>query len=307
MMSTQVQVSLAQQVAEAAQAAGLVVTGTAHGADFNGAPTTLFTLTLGSQHTTLELSDDFDFQGADRQPGVAEYMIAAARRLKNPVPDAYLTLHGVSLRFGRFTWPFHKSTSGADTSLVHGEIKLEDGNGSPLFAKIAASITLTFSEILPALQQPYAEGFIYNAVRKVFDQGQIELSKSGGNRQTVAVTTRYYSTRKKQFIFNDTTEAQRKQYLAAKVFWLSGVLGESKPLWIADNRDAQYLNTTTAELQKTAEALAAEGLITLQGEYAAPTAGLMEQRPRYEAQLEAAVEFTRPKFNEEMRQGHTNM
>jgi hypothetical protein len=307
MMSTQVQVSLAQQVAEAAQAAGLVVTGTAHGADFNGAPTTLFTLTLGSQHTTLELSDDFDFQGADRQPGVAEYMIAAARRLKNPVPDAYLTLHGVPLRFGRFTWPFHKSTSGADTSLVHGEIKLEDGNGSPLFAKIAASITLTFSEILPALQQPYAEGFIYNAVRKVFDQGQIELSKSGGNRQTVAVTTRYYSTRKKQFIFNDTTEAQRKQYLAAKVFWLSGVLGESKPLWIADNRDAQYLNTTTAELQKTAEALGAEGLTTLQGEYAAPTAGLMEQRPQYEAQLEAAVEFTRPKFNEEMRQGHTNM
>ena len=306
-MSTQVQVSLAQQVAEAAQAAGLVVTGTAHGADFNGAPTTIFTLALGSQSTTLELSDDFDFQGADRQPGVAEYMTAAARRLKSPVPDAYLTLHGVPLRFGRFTWPFHKSTSGADTSLVHGEIKLEDGNGSPLFAKIAASITLTFSEVLPALQQPYAEGFIYNAVRKVFDQGQIELSKSGGNRQTVAVTTRYYSTKKKQFIFNDTTEAQRKQYLAAKVFWLSGVLGESKPLWIADNRDAQYLNTTTAELQKTAEALAAEGLITLRGEYAAPTAGLMEQRPRYQAQLEAAVEFTRPRFNEEMRQGHTNM
>ncbi|MDR3735363.1 MAG: hypothetical protein P4L10_07490 [Acidobacteriaceae bacterium] len=306
-MSTQVQVTLAQQVEEAAKAAGLSVTGTAAGADFNGAPTTKFTLALDGQSTTLELSDDFDFQNAQQSPGVAEYMAAAAKRLKNPVPDVYLTLLGVPLRFGRFSWPFHKSTSGADTSLVHGEIKLEDGKDSPLYAKVAASITLTFMEILPALQQPYAEGFIYNAVRKVLDQGQLELVKTGGNRQTVAVTTRYYSTKKQQFVFNDTNAAQRKQYLAAKVFWLSGALGESKPLWIADNRDAQYLNTTVAELQKTAEGLAAEGVIGLQGEYATPTAKLMAERPQYEAKLEAAVEFTRPKFNEEMRQGHTNM
>ncbi|HEY0306794.1 MAG TPA: hypothetical protein VGB94_01395 [Acidobacteriaceae bacterium] len=305
MMSTQAQ-TLAQQVEEAAQAAGLTVSSKAAGADFNGAPTTKFTLALGDHVTTLELSDDFDFQSAERSPGVAEYMAAAAKRLKNPAPDVYLTLHGVPLRFGRFSWPFHKSTSGADTSLVHGEIKLEDGHDSPLNAKIAASITLTFMEILPALQQPYAEGFIYNAVRKVLDQGQLELVKSG-NRQTVAVTTRYYSTRHHRFVFNDTDEAQRKQYVAARVFWLSGVLGESKPLWIADNRDAQYLNTTVAELQKTAEALAAEGVINVQGEYATPTAKLMEQRPQYEAALEAAVEFTRPKFNEDMRQGHTNM
>jgi len=306
-MDSSVQISLAQQVEEAARAAGLTVTGNVAGADFKGAPTSKFTLTLGEHSTALELSDTFDFQGSERAAGVAEYMAAAAKRLKNPMPDVYLTLHGVPLRFGRFSWPFHTSTSGADTSLVHGEIKLENGQDSPLYAKIAASATLTFSDILPALQQPYAEGFIFNAVRKVMDQGQLELVKTGGNRQTVAVTTRYYSMRKKNFVFNDTDEAQRKQYLAAKVFWLSGVLGESKPLWIADGRDAQYLNTTAAELQKTAEALAAEGVIKLQGEYATPTAVLMEQREQYEAQLEAALDFTRPKFNEEMRGGHTNM
>ena len=85
-------------------------------------------------------------------------------------------------------------------------------------------MTVTFAEIVKAPEQPFAEGFIYNAVRKTMDQGQLELVKSG-NRQPVPVTTRYYSPWKKRFSFNDTTEAQRQEYLAAKVFWLSGVLG----------------------------------------------------------------------------------
>src|SRR6201999_4316376 len=102
-------------------------------------------------------------------------------------------------------WPFHLSTSGADTYIVHGEAKLEDGTtaaDAQLRAKVSASMTVTFAEVVPAPEQPFAEGFIYNAVRKILDQGQLELVKSG-NRQPVPVTTRYYSRWQNKFTFND--------------------------------------------------------------------------------------------------------
>ena len=66
-------------------------------------------------------------------------------------------------------------------------------------------MTVTFAEIVLAPEQPYAETFIYNAVRKTLDLGQLELLKSG-NRQPVPVTTRYYSRWQKKFIFSDTTD-----------------------------------------------------------------------------------------------------
>jgi hypothetical protein len=245
---------------------------------------------------------------ADLISDLQVYLAETAKRLKNPRPDVYVTLHGLPLSFGKFNWPFHSSTSGADTLLVHGEIKLEDGTDSPLHAKISASMTVTFAEIVPAPEQPFAEAFIYNAVRKTMDQGQLELVKSG-NRQPVPVTTRYYSRWQKKFTFNDTTSEQRHNYLAAKAYWLSGVLGERKPIWLADPRDAQYLNTTVEELRKTAEDLAADGVIRLctDVEFGTPTDALMGHKAQYDAEVQAALTFIKPSFNEDMRGGHTNM
>ena len=302
---------LAGQVETAAKAAGLVVLSSEIGQDFSGNPTTRFKLALAADNAktqVLELSDKFDFSRADLLADVGTYLAAAAKRLKNPRPDCYLTLHGFPLSFDKFTWPFHSSSSGADTFLVHGEVRLENGEPSVLHAKVAASMTVTFAEIVKAPEQPFAEEFIYNAVRKTMDQGQLELVKSG-NRQPVPVTTRYYSPWKKRFSFNDTTEAQRQEYLAAKVFWLSGVLGEGKPVWVLDPTDAQYLNTTVEELKKNAAALAGEGLVRLavDTEYATPTEALMGHRSQYAAEVAAALEFIKPSFNEDMRGGHTNM
>ena len=314
-MDTGTQARLAGQVEAAAKAAGLVVVSSEIGADFSGNPTTRFTLGVASEPgktQVLELSDKFDFSRGELLGEVQVYLAEAAKRLKNPRPDVYLTLHGLPLSFGGFTWPFHLSTSGADTYLVHGEVRLEDGQEALLHSKIAASMTVTFAEIVLAPEQPFAEAFIYNAVRKTMDQGQLELVKSG-NRQPVPVTTRYYSRWQKKFSFNDTTEAQRQEYLAAKVYWLSGVLGGGAPVWLLDPRDAQYLNTTVAELRKTAEALAREGVIQLagswatDGEFATPTEALMGHRARYEVEMGEALAFIKPTFNEEMRGGHTNM
>lgn len=310
-MSIESKAVLAGQVEAAAKSAGLVAVSSEVGKDFSGNPTTRFTLALAAdtaKREVLELSDRFDFSRADLLADVSLYLAESAKRLRNPRPDCYLTLHGLPLSFGKFEWPFHLSTSGADTYLVHGEIRLEDGHESVLHAKIAASMTVTFAEIVKAPEQPFAEGFIYNAVRKTMDQGQLELVKSG-NRQPVPVTTRYYSPWKKRFSFNDTTEAQRQEFLAAKAFWLSGVLGGGQPVWLLDPRDAQYLNTTVEELQKSAEALAREGVLLLAAdtEYATPTEALMGHRDKYEAEVAAQLAFIKPSFNEEMRGGHTNM
>jgi hypothetical protein len=303
--------TLQQTVEQAAQQASLAILSTTEGADFHGKSTSIFRLGLGPDSAaertlTLELSDGFAPTAEEQKQGLAVYLQQAAKRLRNPNPSAMVSLAGLPLVFRDFKWPFHLSTSGADTFLVHGIVGLEDGSGSPLHAKVAASMTVTFAEVVPAAEQPYAEAFIYNAVRKTLDQGQLEMLKSG-NRQPVPVTTRYYSRWQKRFVFSDSTQVLRREFLAIKVYWLSAVLGGNQPVWIADPYDAQYLNTTPEELQKEAAYLATDGLLALDSDFAIPTAKLVEQGEHYRALMAHALSLTKPEFNEEMRQGHTNM
>ncbi len=196
---------------------------------------------------------------------------------------------------------------------MHGRITLADspdvaGQTSPLHAKISAAMTVTFRDLVRAPEQPFAESVILNAVRKTLDQGQLELVRSG-NRQPVPVTTRYYSSRSGKFVFNDTSEPQRRAFLAAKTFWLSGVLGHGAPVWLLDPRDTQYLNTSVADLKISVEALAKQGQIELSADpsFASPSSQLVARRPEFEATLAEALSFIKPTFNEDMRRGQTNM
>ena len=308
-MTAILKTALTDSMQTAATTAGLKLVSTTEGKDFHGHPTAIFELapvTDPGRSLKLELSEHFDFNKADLLPAMTQHLAEEAKRLRNPRPDAYVTLEGLPVSMRNFRWPFHTSTSGADTFIVHGEIHLEDGTASPLHAKISVSMTVTFAEIVPAPEQPYAETFLYNAVRKTLDQGQLELVKSG-NRQPVPVTTRYYSRWQKKFIFTETTDASRLEYLLLKTYWLSGVLGQNQPVWIADPRDAQYLNTTEAELLRMAATEASEGLLTLTGEYAAPTPLLLARADQFRARMLNALEITKPTFNEEMRSGHANM
>jgi hypothetical protein len=310
-MPTQFENALTAMLATATREAGLVVLAAEAGSDFNNHPTAKFRLGLTSDANPektlqLELSEAFDFQKPDLLPEMTSHLREAARRLENPRPDAYVTLAGLPVSFGGFGWPFHRSTSGADTYIVHGVVRLDDGSGSPLHAKISASMTVTFAEIVAAPEQPYAESFIYNAIRKTLDQGQLELVKSG-NRQPVPVTTRYYSRWQKKFFFADTTDESRMDFLTLKVYWLSGVLGGNQAVWISDPRDAQYLNTTAEELTRMAADLSRQGLLSLAGDTAKTTPTLLARGEQYHAKLADALAATKPEFNEEMRHGHTNM
>jgi hypothetical protein len=302
----------------AAAQAGLVLHSATEGTASDGRPTVLFQLThkderkslsasdAASRVLKLELSQSFEFNKPELLPAMTAHLAAQAQRLRNPRPECSVTLAGLPVAFGQFQWPFHRSTSGSDTYIVHGEMHLADGGAHNLHAKVAASVTLTFAEIVPAMEQPYAESFVYNAVRKTVDLGQLEFVKSG-NRQPVPVTTRYYSRWQKKFLFTETNDEERLEYLLRKVYWLSGVLGSGQPVWIADPRDAQYLNTTEEDLLRMARHKAGEGLLTLDGDFAAATPLLMSRAPEYQAKLEAALNFTKPQFNESMRSGHANM
>jgi hypothetical protein len=308
-MTAELKSNLVSSIETAASAAGLVLLTTTQGSDFHGEPTAVFELglkDLPGRALRLELTEGFEFNKPNLLPEMTAHLAGEAKRLRNPRPECYVTLGGLPLAFGQFQWPFHSSTSGADTHIVHGQIDLADGGAHNLHAKVAASVTLTFAEIVPAMEQPYAETFVYNAVRKTVDLGQLEFLKSG-NRQPVPVTTRYYSRWQKKFVFTETTDPERLAYLLAKVYWLSGVLGESKPVWIADPRDAQYLNTTEADLLRMAGDKAGDGLLALDGEFASATPKLLERAAEYQEALEAALNFTKPQFNESMRSGHANM
>jgi hypothetical protein len=308
-MTVEVKSSLVDSIRTAAGKAGLALSSVTQGSDFHGEPTTVFELGLadGSNRSLkLELTHDFDFDKPELLPAITSHLAAEAKRLRNPRPECYVTLGGLPIAFGKFQWPFHRSTSGADTYIVHGEMHLADAEHAHLHAKLAASVTVTFAEIVPAMEQPYAETFIYNAIRKTVDFGQLEFLKSG-NRQPVPVTTRFYSRWQKKFLFTETNDEQRLEYLLTKVYWLSGVLGENKPVWIADPRDAQYLNTTEADLLRMANDEAGHGLMVVDGEYAAATPALMERAAEFRARLDAALSFTKPQFNEEMRSGQANM
>lgn len=303
--------TLTESMALAANQAGLLLVSTTEGKDFHGRPTTIFELALAmnkdAAHTLrLELSEHFDFNRPELLPAMTAHLAEEAKRLRNPRPNACVTLEGLPVTFQNFHWPFHRSTSGADSYIVHGEIHLEDGTPSPLHAKIAAAMTVTFADIVPAPEQPYAEAFLYNAVRKTLDQGQLELVKSA-NRQPVPITTRYYSPWQRKFFFTDTDDAARREYLLLKCFWLSGVLGASQPVWIADPRDAQYLNSTEADLVRMAAAEASQGLLALDGEYAAATPALMARAEEFRARMDRALAITKPGFNESMRAGQANM
>jgi hypothetical protein len=310
-MTAELKSSLVTSVQAAAAQAGLVLVSATEGRDFHGQPTAVFQLGLkggeaAGRTLRLELSEAFEFDKPDLLPTMTAHLAGEAKRLRNPRPECYVTLGGLPIAFGQFQWPFHQSTSGADTYIVHGEMHLADGGTHNLHAKLAAAVTVTFAEIVPAMEQPFAESFVYNAIRKTVDYGQLEFLKSG-NRQPVPVTTRYYSRWQKKFLFTETTDAERLAYLLRKVYWLSGVLGESKPVWIADPRDAQYLNTTEADLLRMAGHEAGEGLMTLDGEFSAATPALLARAAEYQGTLEAALNFTKPQFNESMRSGQANM
>ena len=129
----------AAQLDALAKAHGLTLEAEAPGTDFSGNPIVRATMTLASDHSKrqeLRLSDRFDASNPKFTAELTSFFEETAQRLRNPRPDCYFTLLGHPLSIGDFEWPFHASTSGADTFIVHGQINLETGGESTLYWEI---------------------------------------------------------------------------------------------------------------------------------------------------------------------------
>jgi hypothetical protein len=199
-----------------------------------------------------------------------------------------VTLHGFPVRI-ELQWPFHRSEGGSDWCVVHGTVHLTDGG--PLHADVALNLAQTVKEVLPSLDSDLAFWVAINTARKALDEKQLELLKSG-KRQPVPVSSRSYSIRHQHFTFWHATTQQVEDFVARKVFWLSG--DSRDPVMISDPCDAQYLGASDPnmvdKLVAAARDLTARGMVELAGDYARATDGLLAQAPALIAAKDRALE-----------------
>src|SRR5271167_4106473 len=92
--------------------------------------------------------------------------------------------------------------------------------------------------------------------------------------------------------FWDATPQQVEEFVARKVFWLSG--SGRDPVMISDPCDAQYLGAAGSNmvdrLVAAAQSLAGRGMVELAGDYARATDGLLAQAQGFMAAKDHALE-----------------
>jgi hypothetical protein len=240
----------------------------------------------------------------------------------------WVTLCGLPLSFS-LEWPFHRSTSGADFWVLHGDIRLEGSEG--LHAPVAVNLSATVREVLASLEARDAEAPVINALRKEVDRKQIEFVKSG-KLKPVPFSSRHYDFKRGKWVFGKATDEVIAGFLERKIYWEtklstqyrvpsterggsearpagSGDGGEQqvphfvrndkssvwndeaveRRVWIGDPAEAQYLESAVEHLVEVARRLAGDGLVRMDGEFAVATDGLMREGERIEAAMRAAV------------------
>src|ERR1700680_1287405 len=127
----------------------------------------------------------------------------------------WVTLKGLPLTI-RLEWPFHRSTSGADFFVLHGDIRLEGSDG--LHAPVAVNLSATVREVLPSLEATDAEAPVINALRKEVDRKQIEFVKSG-KLKPVAFSSRHYDFKRGKWVFGKASDEVIATFVERKVYW----------------------------------------------------------------------------------------
>lgn len=200
-------------------------------------------------------------------------------------PLHFVTLSGVPISVRELTWPFRPSTSGADWLVLHGRVDLLDSSEG-LHSDVAVEMTQTMKEALGSVAQEHAEGLVVNSIRKTIDNAQLAFMKSG-KLQPVHVTTRYYSFRGKMIQFPTQSEADVREMLKRRVFWL-GKKGDA--VSVADPYDCQYVNFSREQMLELARQLAGQGLIRLEDDQAFAADWLLQQEETITAAMHKGVE-----------------
>jgi len=193
----------------------------------------------------------------------------------------YVTLGGLPLLI-ELKYPFHKSGSGADFWVLHGDIQL--GNSEGLHAPVAVNLSATVREVLPSLEPYDTEAPVINTLRKEVDRRQLEFVKSG-KLVPVQFSSRYYDFKRNKWVFGHASDEQINQLLTRKIFWHTRLLGGN--VWVGDPTEALYVESTVARVLEIARGLAESGLITLEAEWASANASLMAQSEKFEADMKS--------------------
>lgn len=196
----------------------------------------------------------------------------------------YVTLTGLPLSF-KLEWPFHKSTSGADFFVLHGDVRLENSDG--LHAPVAVNLSATVHEVMPSLEPKDVEGPVINTLRKEVDRRQLEFVKSG-KLVPVQFSSRHYDFKRGKWVFGKATDEIMKLLLARKVYWQGCLRGEKA--WVGDPTEALYVETTPQHCLEIARELETQGLIQLEGEWAKANPALMEQSHKFQSDMRTALE-----------------
>ena len=197
-------------------------------------------------------------------------------------PRTYVTLNGLPLQI-ELKWPFHKSGSGADFFVLHGDVKL--GNTDGLHAPVAVNLTETVREVLPSLETKDAEVPVINTLRKEVDRRQLQFLKSG-KLVPVQFSSRYYDFKRNKWVFGKANDEEIALLLMRKVFWHTKLIGG--PVWIGDPAEALYVETAVPHVLEVARGLAESGLMTIEGEWASANAALMAQAEKFESDMKSA-------------------
>lgn len=195
----------------------------------------------------------------------------------------YVTQTGLPLTI-EFEWPFRRSTSGADFWVLHATVRLEGSQG--LQAPIAVNMSATVREVFSSLDPKETQGPVINAVRKEVDRRQLEFVRSG-KLVPLQFSSRHYDFKRNQWAFGKATEEMVRTFLERKIYWQTKVVDGD--VWVGDEIEAQYLQTTTDHLAQSANQMAGEGLIKLERRYATALPPLMARAEEFEAAMRAAV------------------
>ncbi len=195
----------------------------------------------------------------------------------------YVTRTALPVSF-RFDWPFRHATSGADFDVLHAEITLE--NSQNLRAKVAVNLSVTLREVLPSLDQKDTETPVVNALRKEIDNKQIEFQKSP-KLVPLLFSSRHFSFKTNQWTFGTATEEETLRLIERKVYWQTRLVGGD--VWLGDATEALYLQTTTDHIAELAGKLAQQGLFTMARRYATALPLLMNQKLRFEKDMQEAA------------------